>query len=395
MQPALRDALAIMNRFAERTGINSGRAPRRYLWTDAFAVCNFLGLARATGDVKLRDTAIALVDQVHRVLGRHREDDERTGWLSGLDDHAGRAHPTAGGLRIGKPLPERRPDDPYDPALEWERDGQYFHYLTRWMHALDQVARVTGHPSYDIWARELAAVAHRAFTYIHYHGSPRRMFWKLSADLSWPQVPSMGQHDPLEGFVTCVQLASTSTQRGGPDLTAASADYAAMIEPGALPTDDPLGLGGLLVDAYRIAQLGGPPELEVSLLASAAVGIRQFAQRFDPAASPARRLACRELGLAIGLSAVQALDGLARARNELARELSAGFGRYMPLRDRMIECWSSIANRDHRSYFEHQDINDVMLATSLAPEGYIELVGTFTAEPARARRSPKHPTIRS
>ena len=31
-----------MTRFAERTGLTGARLPRRYLWTDAFAVCNFL-----------------------------------------------------------------------------------------------------------------------------------------------------------------------------------------------------------------------------------------------------------------------------------------------------------------------------------------------------------------
>jgi hypothetical protein len=28
----------------------------------------------------------------------------------------------------------------------------------------------------------------------------------MSIDLSRPQVPSMGQHDPLDGYVTCAQL---------------------------------------------------------------------------------------------------------------------------------------------------------------------------------------------
>jgi hypothetical protein len=288
MRPAVSEACVLMARFADRTGLTSSRPPRRYLWTDAFAVCNFLGLWRATGDAKLRDTAIALVDQTHRVLGRHRDDDERAGWLSGLEDRAGRAHPTRGGLRIGKPLPEREPDAAFDPDLEWERDGQYFHYLTRWMHALDQVARATGHPSFDVWARELADAAYHAFTYAVHRGA-RRMFWKLSVDLSRPQVPSMGQHDPLEGFVLCLQLAQ-SAQRGGPDLAAASADFAAMIDPGALATDDPLGLGGLLVDAYRLAQLGESHDLEVAVLAAAATGMRRFAQSFVPDAPARRRL---------------------------------------------------------------------------------------------------------
>ncbi len=87
------------------------------------------------------------------------------GWISGLAEREGEAHPTRGGLRIGKPLPERAPGEPFDERLEWDRDGQYFHYLTKWMHALDQVARATGQPMFNVWARELAHAAHRAFTY--------------------------------------------------------------------------------------------------------------------------------------------------------------------------------------------------------------------------------------
>ncbi|MBI5445580.1 MAG: hypothetical protein HY900_30740, partial [Deltaproteobacteria bacterium] len=40
----------LMTEFAERTGLTgSGGSPVRYLWTDAFAVCNFLELHRRTG----------------------------------------------------------------------------------------------------------------------------------------------------------------------------------------------------------------------------------------------------------------------------------------------------------------------------------------------------------
>ena len=73
---------------------------------------------------------------MHHVLGRHRDDDPRRGWISGLSEEEGERHPTRGGLRIGKPLNEREPDEPADSQLEWEQDGQYFHYLTKWMHAL-------------------------------------------------------------------------------------------------------------------------------------------------------------------------------------------------------------------------------------------------------------------
>jgi hypothetical protein len=77
-------------------------------------------------------------------LGRHRPADPRQGWISGLDEPEGERHPTRGGLRIGKPLPERGPRERYDPQLEWDSDGQYFHYLTQWMHALHRVSQETG-----------------------------------------------------------------------------------------------------------------------------------------------------------------------------------------------------------------------------------------------------------
>ena len=100
----------IMLQFADLTGLSStGKAPRRYLWTDAFAVCNFLGLYRQTGGEKYKNLALRLVNQVHNLLGRHRGDDPRTGWISGLDEEEGKRHPTMGGLRIGKGMNERSP----------------------------------------------------------------------------------------------------------------------------------------------------------------------------------------------------------------------------------------------------------------------------------------------
>jgi rhamnogalacturonyl hydrolase YesR len=160
--------------------ISAREVPRRYLWTDAFAVCNFLELYRQTSDEKYKRLALRLVDQVHHVLGRHRDDDPRAGWISGLDEKEGAMHPTRGGLRIGKGMNERRPDDPYDEQLEWDRDGQYYHYLTKWMHALERVSRVTGDPTYRRWAIELVR-RHARFTYIP-HRRPETVYWKMSID---------------------------------------------------------------------------------------------------------------------------------------------------------------------------------------------------------------------
>jgi hypothetical protein len=372
----IQEAALLMRLFAERTGLASPRPPRRYLWTDAFAVCTDLALWRATGDAAYLARARALVDAVHAVLGRHRDDDLRRGWISGLGEGEGALHPTRGGLRIGKPLPERQRGAPFDERLEWERDGQYFHYLTRWMHALDQLARATGEVRLDTWARELAQVAHRAFG-----AGGRGIAWKMSIDLSRPLVDSMGQHDPLDGLVTCLQLRSTAARLPGaphePTLDAALADFARLVDPRRLATADPLGLGGLLCDAGRLAQLrqqgdADGAELLDALLAAAASGLAYFAGHNDLDAPAAHRLAFRELGLAIGLAA---LDPLARAleneRNAHAslRPRLEALARFAPLGSRIRDFWRAPAPRATASWSAHQDIDDVMLAASLAPSG--------------------------
>ena len=91
-------AQGIMMEFASLTGLEpSTTHPKRYLWTDAFAVCNYLELFRQTNDKTYMHLALRLVDQVHHILGRHRDDDPRNGWISGLDEEVGELHPTKGG----------------------------------------------------------------------------------------------------------------------------------------------------------------------------------------------------------------------------------------------------------------------------------------------------------
>ena len=201
-QDRLNAAKRLMEEFAHLTGLTSSRPQDRYLWTDAFAVFNFIGLYTHTRDEAFKKLALLLVDKVHHTLGRHRGDNGRTGWISGLSDEEAREHPTAGGLRIGKPLPERKPDEPYDPVLEWERDGQYYHYLTKWMLALCRVHQLTGDVKYLKWSIELAKVAHRAFVYTSNIDGRRHICWKMSIDLTRPLVPQEGQHDALDGFTT-------------------------------------------------------------------------------------------------------------------------------------------------------------------------------------------------
>src|SRR3569832_1116123 len=58
MSGRLQAAPSLMMSFAERTGLTTKQRPRHYLWTDAFAVCNFLGLERAIGDRQNRDQTV-------------------------------------------------------------------------------------------------------------------------------------------------------------------------------------------------------------------------------------------------------------------------------------------------------------------------------------------------
>jgi hypothetical protein len=389
-EDASRSAAAeIMVEFAGLTGLSKpGGVPRRYLWTDAFAVCNFLELYRQTGDDQYMRLALHLVDQVHHILGRHREDDPRTGWISGLDEQEGEMHPTRGGLRIGKEMNERRPDDPFDERLEWDRDGQYYHYLTKWMHALNRVSKVTGDAAYNRWAIELAKIAHARFTYAPASGGQKRMYWKMNIDLSYPLVLSMGHHDPLDGLITYSQLRAAARRDSGKsaslDLGTEIEEMADICEGKDWGTDDPLGLGGLLSDAFRMAQLIMERSFERTgllgaVLDSSLIGLQSYS-RDDPSGLPARyRLAFRELGLSIGLRALDKLRGLIEqnpgvftGENRL-HERVGRLMRYPPLGGIIENFWLESGNRRSSSWIAHRDINMVMLATSLAPAGYLTL----------------------
>ena len=378
-----------MLEFASLTGISPpSTRPQRYLWTDAFAVCNYLELYNQTNDKAYLDLALLLVDQVHHTLGRHRDDDQRSGWISGLDAQEGEEHPTIGGLRIGKRLNERKPNEPPNERLEWDQDGQYYHYLTKWMHALNCVSQATRDPTYTGWAIEMAKTIHAKFTYAPRYGGRKRMYWKMNIDLSYPLVPSMGQHDPLDGFVTYCELQATAnSDLGGssyPDLTHEIADMAGICQGIQLPTDDPLGIGGLLFDAYRVAQLIAKgkiiiPGLLEAILDAASLGIDSFENSGSLEYQAEYRLAFRELGLSIGLSAVESLHITIEENPDIFPQMSSFQRRlrdlmeYMSLGEVIKQFWMDNKNRQASTWIEHREINMVMLATSLAPDRFLTI----------------------
>ena len=375
--------------YAGRTGLTTdSHAPKRYLWTDAFAVCNFLELFHQTGEERYKQKAFALVDQVHTVLGRHRDDDPRSGWISGLEEEEGKLHPTVGGLRIGKKFNERQSGELYDERLEWDQDGQYFHYLTKWMHALNRVAQVSGNLQYNRWALELAKTAHSRFTYTSQTSQTKQMYWKMSIDLSHPLVFSMGQHDALDGLITYLQLMETAVD--DPEMSAKLnlgteiSETMSMCKDMNWFTDDSLGIGGLLTDAFKVTQLIVHSNLQLmnmlsTLLHSAKGGVDAFSLT-DTLNYPAEyRLAFRELGLSIGLQTIEKMMQVIQQHPEHFPEQQslisqlADFSPHLSLIKKIEMFWLTATNQQSNTWTEHIDINSVMLATHLGPDGYLLL----------------------
>jgi hypothetical protein len=377
-----------MAAFMRRTGLCPvSDSPKRYLWTDAFAVCNFLELFVRRRDQQYHRAATGLIEQVHQVLGRFRGDDSRSGWISGLDEEAGRCHPTSGGLRIGKSLQERGADEIFDERLEWDRDGQYFHYLTKWMHALCQTAFVTGSLKYAQWAGELAQVTFKGFVRESGPDNFPGVYWKMSTDLSRPLVPAMGLHDALDGFITFREVQHAMLKNpgatGANELSKATEALFALCHQRELTTvADPLGVGGLLFDACRLCQLLTEDNRRELLLWEILVqrahkGLLAILETGYLKRPSEYRLAFRELGLAVGLRALPMIATLVHTG-------TLGDGRpslraidlllpYEGLSDEIIGFWLPYAESPDENWIAHQDINEVMLATAIAPSTFLSV----------------------
>jgi len=127
----------------------------RYLWTDAFGLILLVSLYRKLNEQRWLDEAEELVAKVDRVLGRER------------------------GFRIGE-----APD----------RDGQYFHYLAMWVHALGRLGAVR--PAYRQQAIQIVKDIHPRFVVPEVG-----VIWKMQEDLS-RSYPGhgLGALDPFHGL---------------------------------------------------------------------------------------------------------------------------------------------------------------------------------------------------
>lgn len=359
----LSHARKLMDEFALRSGLSDGSAPtNRYLWTDAFAVQTYFGLAQVLPEPTYHQLALRLIEQVHTTLGQYHPDDAKTGWLSGLPEAQARQHPTAAGLRIGKQQLERKPIEPYDERLEWDRDGQYFHYLIPWAHALLLAAKSTGNEQYIRWAAELLVAGEK---FVDRTGGRLKMYWKMSVDLTRPLVPSMGAHDPLTGFI-CAERVKQAAPRLAAPLASLRESLRLLCTGRHWATSDSLGVGGLLLDALRASEAlqreEWPDSLQPErLLENALESLEEFRHLHSRTLAPHYRLAFRECGLSLGLRA------LLGAKHSLAVQAlpQRRLDEYFSLADEIEHFWLEPRNQQAPTWTDHLNINAVTLAASL------------------------------
>ena len=196
------------------------------------------------------------------------------------------------------------------------------------------------------------------------------MVWKMSIDLKRVLVPSMGQHDPADACVTYLEVAGAT-----PVLEREIGDARELCMAARWESEDPLGIGSLLVLIHRLAvRIGCHGEWEramlAQLLAAARLSLEVFAREGALNAPAHYRLAFRELGLAIGLHAIERMPDFAAADAAVSQSLAA-LRSHISLGRRIDDFWTESRHRRSTAWTEHQHINDVMLATSLLPEGYL------------------------
>ena len=110
---------------------------------------------------------------------------------------------------------------------------------------------------------------------------------------------------------------------------------------------------------------------------SALLGLEAFADSGSPRLPADYRLAFRELGLSIGLSGTAGLllmihDNPALFGGDSSLQIQVeALQSYAPLGEAIVRFWLDCRNQETGSWTEHREINMVMLATSLAPEGFV------------------------
>ncbi|KAJ0422377.1 hypothetical protein BJY00DRAFT_311098 [Aspergillus carlsbadensis] len=345
----------------------------RYLWTDAFGVLNLLTLHRETSSLSPESApadiyltlAARLITTVHETLGRTRDGTSR---LPGASDD----NPLGGGLRIGK-MDAGGPDG----------DGQYHHYLTLWMFALNRMSLACGERSYNDAAIALARAIHAPFFSSRGSSKPR-MVWKMSSGLDEVLVGSEGNLDAVDGFVVfrLLQAANKYFQSGisgsgdgGGDILAEEIDdyHRVMERKGRhFVSSDPLDLGMTLWTMQWVANEEWAEEIVESCF-ERVYDLLETSQHLSR--NHKYRLAFREFGTALGIKCMSSQDP--------EKERSVDLRGYA---DRILESWASAMEvslgderRDHSTPTGMKAITRVMYAAAVVPGAFQR--GYFGPEP--------------
>jgi hypothetical protein len=97
------------------------------------------------------------------------------------------------------------------------------------------------------------------------------------------------------------------------------------------------------------------------LLEASTNGLKKYLKRRQLQYPAEHRLAFRELGLSIGLHAVE------RMKHTSAKSLKP----FLPLATHIEDFWLDPKHQGSTTWKDHLDINEVMLATSLDPESWL------------------------
>jgi hypothetical protein len=224
----------------------------------------------------LLDQADALIQDVHRELGCYRHSQRYLG-------EATPAEPMRGGLRIGKE--------------DEQEDGQYFHYLTKWMFALNRMSIARGDQKYNTWAIQLAQTAHKGFVIRGLGGRALRMVWKMSVDLQHVAVSSEGNLDPFDGLVTYRLLQHYSEDKSVLQNEIADMQHFVERKLPTFATSDELDSG----EALWLAEWFRDEQWAATLHQVALESIDQLFQSGRLEYPPAYRLLFREMGTVLGL----------------------------------------------------------------------------------------------
>jgi hypothetical protein len=214
-----------------------------------------------------------------------------------------------GGLRIGK-----------DEESGLDCDGQYHHYLTLWMFALNRLCVASEDRSWNDLAISLMKAIHPRFVYNRDKPRPR-MYWKMSIDLTHPLVRSEGNLDPVDGLAVCKLLRETDGD-SSQALKDEIADYEKIVATKwrSYSSDDPLDLGMTLwTSHYWVGE-----DWATGLLERAKRDLRDLIDEGYFNLSITRRLAFREFGTCLGIRCALGEDWDTDAENIIETWEKAG-----------------------------------------------------------------------